>query len=104
MKHEGNLAWAGLALGVAAWDVWAMRTGHETMTAACHRHMENPMKRAVILGAIGLTALHLAKAIPRELDVYYGFKPLQESPVQQKPSYLGLESLQSHFGLRESSR
>lgn len=72
-ENTGTLGWAGLIGGVALYDVWAMRTDHETLSHAFHRHMEHPLKRTLMIGAATLTLVHLFKVIDRDFDIYYGF-------------------------------
>jgi len=72
MNHErqGTLFWAGLAAYVALCDVF----GKETLTSAFARGVENPRTRPFVIGALGVTALHLLDAIPHEpieLDPFF---------------------------------
>lgn len=65
--------WVGLGLGIAAYDYLAIRDGKETLSHAFHRGMESPGWKFMCIGAIGATALHLSKTMPRSMDVYYAF-------------------------------
>ena len=72
--HSGEIAWAAIGLGVAAYDVWAMNTSHETLTHVAHRQLERPGRKFLMIGIIGATALHLLDVMPRRYDVFYGFQ------------------------------
>ncbi len=53
-------AWAALGTGVVTYDVWAVKTGNETLSHAFHRAYEShPMSKFMLIGAIGALALHL---------------------------------------------
>lgn len=54
-------AWATLAAGVTGYDVWAIKTNHETMSHAFHRAYEHPLYHLLCVGALGALAVHLAK-------------------------------------------
>jgi len=76
MNHEkqGTLFWAGLAAYVALCDVF----GKETLTHAFGRGLENPRTRPFVVGALGITALHLLKVIPVEADPFYVARELYD--------------------------
>lgn len=66
----GTLGWLGLALYVGVWD----KLAPETLTSAYKRGKEHPIMKPLVIGGLGVTALHLLEAIPRECDPFYGFK------------------------------
>lgn len=66
-ERSGTLGWAALAAGVAAWDLLAP----ETLTAAFKRGTENVHTRPFVVGALGVTALHLLGVLPRQIDPFY---------------------------------
>lgn len=65
--HAGTRAWVALFTGIAAWDVFALLTERETLSAAFHRGRTGSRGWAVVIGWTYLT-LHLLHAIPRRLD------------------------------------
>lgn len=42
---DGGMAWAALAASVVSYDIWAVRTGHETLSTAFGRAVLCPRKR-----------------------------------------------------------
>lgn len=65
---EGDLAWAGLAGYVVAYDVWAIRTGNETLSSSYFRALQHPIRRwPTVLFAIFII-LHLYKVLPPRYD------------------------------------
>lgn len=54
-KQNGLKKWAVLGAAVVALEISA----GETLTAACHRGLENPSTRPFIYGALAITAAHL---------------------------------------------
>lgn len=56
-----------MAVSVLAWDIYAP----ETLSHACHRYMEHPVSRFMLIGAIGATAAHLTGLLPEQYDPYY---------------------------------
>jgi hypothetical protein len=63
-------AWGALALGVTAYEI-ACPQG-ETLSEGVDRLMErSPTSRAIALGAIGVTAAHLANLIPEKFDPFH---------------------------------
>lgn len=71
--EPGFLAWAALVTGVAVYDYQAIKRDRQTMTQAFHLGMEHPIWKYMCIGALGATALHLTRAVPQNLDVYYWF-------------------------------
>lgn len=60
--NSGKIAWGGLIGGVVAYDLLADTTLSEHVDTAIERY---PMATKL---AIGITALHLANAIPESID------------------------------------
>jgi hypothetical protein len=58
--------WVALAAGVAAYDL--LCPPGETLSEGCDRGLET--NRALTLGIIGVTALHLANVLPPQLDPF----------------------------------
>lgn len=57
---KANVGWAGLALYVAAYDLWALRTNNETLSSGFWRGLSNKRYRIPILLALMVTTKHLA--------------------------------------------
>lgn len=58
MSRPSPAMWGWAAIGgiVVAYDVWALRTNHETMSRFFWRHRDDPVSRYVGVGAwMGLT-------------------------------------------------
>ena len=64
----GDRAWMVLALGVLAFDTWAMLTGRDTMSQSYARALEDPRRRWPTLIFWGYLTGHLTRAVPREWD------------------------------------
>lgn len=60
----GSIGWLGIAAGVLAFDVLA----EESLSSAFSRGTENPRTRPFVLGALGITALHLLDVLPPAID------------------------------------
>ena len=63
-----TVAWTGLAAAVALYEL-ACPDG-ETLSEWIDPHMEHPIRRACITGAIGVTALHLTNLLPNQVDPF----------------------------------
>ena len=63
-----TMAWTGLVAAVTAYEL-ACPDG-ETLSEWIDPHMEHPLRRALITGAIGATALHLTNLLPKEIDPF----------------------------------
>ena len=62
-------AWLGLGAGIAVYEVLCPRG--ETLSECVDAALEgSPLTRAVTLGAIGVTALHLANLLPPKYDPF----------------------------------
>lgn len=65
----GTMAWIALAAGVAAYELRAPQG--QLMSEAVDRALErSPISKALTLGTIGATALHLANALPDRIDPF----------------------------------
>lgn len=64
-----TVAWCGLAAGVAAYDI--LCPPGETMSEGVDRLLEHPHKRIAALGAIAITAAHLANILPEKIDPFH---------------------------------
>jgi hypothetical protein len=84
-EHSGTVGWGLLAAGVAVWDL----TAPESLTAAFKRGTANEKSRPYVVGALGVTALHLMGAIPRAIDPFYMVldrTPLRNLDVDKGPT------------------
>jgi len=66
---EGDVAWIGLLAYVVAYDVYAMATGHETLTSSYYRALSDPRRRWVTITAWGYLTGHLYGVIPKRFDL-----------------------------------
>lgn len=64
-----TVAWCGLAVGVAAYDM--LCPPGETMSEAVDRALEHRHKKIMALGAIAITAAHLANLLPEQVDPFH---------------------------------
>jgi hypothetical protein len=64
---NGTYGWLALGAFVLAWDLLAS----ETLTHAAKRGLENHHTRPLVIGGIGVTALHLLQVIPERFDPFY---------------------------------
>lgn len=67
LNDPGVKKWAALAATVIALEV----IGEETLTGACHRALDHKVGQYVVPFALGFTAAHLLRVIPREIDPYF---------------------------------
>lgn len=63
-----TIAWATLAAGITAYEVACPRG--ETLSEGVDRALEHKMGRVLALGAIGITAAHLANLLPQRIDPF----------------------------------
>ena len=66
MTRPSNVAWAALTVGVAFYEYCAPEG--ELMSQAVDRALEKPLGRYLALGAIAITAAHLANILPEQYD------------------------------------
>lgn len=64
-----TIAWCALAAGVTAYDL--LCPPGETLSEGVDRALEHPHKKIVTLGAIAVTAAHLANVLPQRVDPYH---------------------------------
>ena len=67
--RQSEKAWIVLAAGVTAYEV--LCDDGETLSEYLDPLYEHPIKKALIIGAIGTTALHLANMIPEKQDPFH---------------------------------
>lgn len=59
--------WLGVALVVAGYDTWALRTGHATMSAVYKTALgSTPVARAAVLGTTAYLVAHLTGILPKD--------------------------------------
>lgn len=71
MLGEGSWSWAGLACYVIAYDVWAIKTNRQTLSAAFYKAVANPSGRYGVILAWAYLSGHLFKILPRRYDPIY---------------------------------
>lgn len=64
--RPSTIAWAGLAAGVAAYDL--LCPPGETLSEGVDRALETRTGRVLALGAIAVVATHLANVLPQRCD------------------------------------
>lgn len=62
-------AWIGLAAGVTTYDIFCPKG--ETLSERVDDWLEHPVHRVIALGAIGVTAAHLANILPDRIDPFH---------------------------------
>ena len=69
MQDEGRFGWLGMTIWIILWDIWAWRTGHQTMTVAFKKLTHTPIGRIVLTVIWGALTLHLftEKADPHQV-------------------------------------
>lgn len=67
--RPSTVAWGVLATGVAAYDV--LCPSGETLSEGVDRALETRTGKALALGAIAVTACHLANIIPERCDPFH---------------------------------
>ena len=65
---NGDKAWVGLAAYIAAYDLYAVATGNETMSMSFYRALKHPVRRWPTIAVWGYITCHLFKFIPDEYD------------------------------------
>jgi hypothetical protein len=56
---SATFGWLGLAIYVTAYDAWAIKYGHETLSRACWRGLKHPVARWPIMYATAVVVKHL---------------------------------------------
>lgn len=64
--RPSTVAWAGLAAGIAVYDV--LCPPGETLSEGVDRALETRTGRVLALGAIAVVATHLANVLPQRCD------------------------------------
>lgn len=59
MEDEGWAGWFGMTAWIFLWDIWALRTNHQTMTSAFKKLTQNPYGRILLTAIWGALTLHL---------------------------------------------
>lgn len=67
--RQSEKAWIALAAGVTAYEV--LCDDGETLSECLDPLYEHPIKKALIIGVIGTTALHLTNMIPEKQDPFH---------------------------------
>ena len=57
--EHGHLGWAAVGGFVAAWDIWAALTEHETLSGAYARALRSPRSRVITTVATAYLVVHL---------------------------------------------
>lgn len=58
-RQAGGIGWLGLGIYVAAWDAWALRCRHETLSSAFGRSIRHPRALPFVALGWGLLTAHL---------------------------------------------
>lgn len=61
-------AWIGLGVGVSVYEMLCPEG--QTLSEEVDRVLENPRVRYLVLGAIAVTAAHLANVLPEQVDPF----------------------------------
>ena len=67
--RPSTIAWGTLVGGVALYDI--LCPAEETMSEGVDRLLERPIGRFLALGAIAITATHLANVLPERIDPFH---------------------------------
>lgn len=70
-----TLAWGGLIAGVAAYDILCPEG--ETLSERLDPLLENKFTKPLVIGAVGITALHLTNILPPNLDPFHRLTSLK---------------------------
>lgn len=73
--RSSTLAWATLVAGVTAYDYFC--APGDTMSERVDDWLEKPTTRVLALGAIGITAAHLANVLPERVDPFHRLTSLK---------------------------
>jgi hypothetical protein len=65
---DGDFAWIGLALYVAAYDALAVASGRDTLSGSFARAIDHPVRRWPTMAVWAALTAHLFKAIPARFD------------------------------------
>ena len=64
----GDRAWLVMFLGVAAYDWWAAKTDHDTMSKSFGRALDDPARRWPTLAFWLYLTSHLTRVLPDQFD------------------------------------
>lgn len=67
--RQSTMFLMGAGAAVTAYELTCRR--EELITSRVQENMETPLRKALTLSAIGLTALHLSGYLPSKLDPYH---------------------------------
>lgn len=67
--RPATCAWIGLGVGVAVYEM--LCPPGETLSEGVDRALECPRGKYLALGAIAITAAHLANVLPKNIDPYH---------------------------------
>lgn len=79
---SGTKAWMGLATYVAAWDIWAVHSGRETLSMAFYKGLAHPVKRWRVVLLWTYVTAHLFSWIPPRWDPLRAWGA-RRSPVRE---------------------
>lgn len=64
----GGQAWIGLVIYIAAYDLWATRTGRDTLSMAFYNSIRHPVRRWPVIVIWSYLTAHLFKFLPDKVD------------------------------------
>lgn len=70
--HPGKRAWIGLATYIVAYDIWALRKGHKTLSETFHETSRSEGGKLLVAFWVYLS-LHLTRYLPEAADVFRFF-------------------------------
>lgn len=65
---DGQRAWLGLVLYIMCYDIWAARSGRETLSMAFYEAIQHPARRWPTIAIWSFITAHLFKFIPDNYD------------------------------------
>lgn len=68
MRRHGEAAWVGLALYVIGYDVYAIKSGRSTLSAAFFSGFSHKVGRFGVIVAWVMLTGHLFRVIPKRFD------------------------------------
>ena len=66
--NPAKAAWVGLGVGVSVYEM--LCPDGQTLSEEVDRVLENPRAKYIALGAIAVTAAHLANVLPTQIDPF----------------------------------
>lgn len=70
MRSEGTYAWLGLSAYVVAYDLWAIRTGHQTLSSAFYEAVKHPQRRWLVVASWAYLTAHLFRLDNGRFDCF----------------------------------